>query len=131
MSELYDNLIAIKNERNKLSPSVLKEGLTVFGITGTLQYMVKVFTTAVEMNAAASSLPEDTIGVVYGLSYGGTFRLDNGSWTQIGDSTDEQKVMNVLNQIDNIADQYTGNGGTDQEISDVLDQILGNGEVVE
>lgn len=131
MSQLYSYLQAIQVERNKLSPSVIKEGLTVFGITGTLQYMVKTFSTVAEMNAAAGSLPEDTIGVVYGLTYVGTYRLDNGVWTQIGDSTDEQKVMNTLNLVDGTADQYTGDGGTDEEISEVLDEILGIEEVVE
>lgn len=128
MSQLYDNLQLIKAEKAKLSPSVIKEGLTVFGITGTLQYMVKTFATIEEMNSLASSLPEDTIGVVYGITYGGTYRLDNGEWTQIGDSTDEQKIMNVLNQIDGIADQYEGVGGTDEEINAVLDTIIGGNE---
>lgn len=125
MDELLVKLEQIKTERNKLSPSAIKEGLTVFGITGTLQYMVKTFATMEEMNNAASTLPEDTIGVVYGITYGGTYRLDNGSWTQIGDSTDEQKIMNVLNEIDGKGDQYEDVGGTDEEINVVLDNIIG------
>lgn len=123
MNELLVKLKMIKAEKNKLSPAVIKEGLTVFGITGTLQYMVKTFATIDEMNAN-TDLPENTIGVVYGITYGGTYRLDNGEWTQIGDSTDEQNIMNVLNLIDGKADEFEDVGGTDEEINAVLDEIL-------
>lgn len=123
MNELLVRLKEINSERNKLSPAVIKEGLTVFGITGTLQYMVKTFATMDEMNSH-TDLPENTIGVVYGITYGGTYRLDNGEWTQIGDSTDEQNIMNVLNLVDGKADEFTDVGGTDEEINTVLDEIL-------
>lgn len=123
MNELLVRLKEINSERNKLSPAVIKEGLTVFGITGTLQYMVKTFATMDEMNSH-TDLPENTIGVVYGITYGGTYRLDNGEWTQIGDSTDEQNIMNVLNLVDGKADEFTDVGGTDEEINAVLDEIL-------
>ena len=123
MNTLLYELKNIKKERDKLSPAVIKEGLTVFGITGTLQYMVKTFATIEEMNAN-KNLPEDTIGVVYGITYVGTYRLDNGEWTQIGDSTDEQKIMNVLNLVDSKANQFEEVGGTDEEINVVLDEIL-------
>jgi hypothetical protein len=35
MDELLENLQAIKTERDKLVPSVLKAGVTIFGVTGT------------------------------------------------------------------------------------------------
>ena len=126
MASLTENLTEIKRQKDTyILPENLKKGVTAFGITGTLQYMVKTFATMEEMNNAASTLPEDTIGVVYGITYGGTYRLDNGSWTQIGDSTDEQKIMNVLNEIDSKGDQYEDVGGTDEEINAVLDNIIG------
>jgi hypothetical protein len=123
MNALFSNLQNIKKERDKLSPAVIKEGLTVFGITGTLQYMVKTFATIEEMNSA-TNLPENTIGVVYGITYVGTYRLDNGEWTQIGDSTDEQNIMNTLNLVDGKADEFEEVGGTDEEINTVLEEIL-------
>lgn len=124
MDEVLSRLKDIKTERDKLSPEVLKEGLTVFGITGTLQGTARTFSTISEMEQH-SDLPEDTFAIVYGTSYIGTYRLDNGNWTQIGDSTQEQQIMDVLNDIDGTTDQYEGVGGTDEEISDVLNQIKG------
>lgn len=98
-------------------------------VVGTLYVKCRTFATIEEMEAQSDVLDEDTYGVVYGTTYVGTYRLDNGTWTQIGDSTQEQQIMDVLNEIADTTDQYEGTGGTDEEISAVLDQILEGGSV--
>lgn len=85
---------------------------------------IVTFATVEEMNKH-TEFKEDTYAIVYGTSYVGTYRLDNGSWTQIGDSTQEQQIMDILNTISGTAEQYEGNGGTDTEINTVLDNIIG------
>lgn len=82
------------------------------------------FATLEEMNAN-TNYPENTFAIVYGTTYLGTFRLDNGAWTQIGDSTEEQIIMDSLNEITGTTDEYEGTGGTDEEISTVLNQVIG------
>ena len=86
---------------------------------------VVTYATEEEMNLH-TSFPENTIAIVYGTAYVGTFKLDNGSWTQIGTSTDEQLIMDNLNSVMNTADEYEGVGGTEQELNEIFDDILGN-----
>lgn len=85
------------------------------------------FATIEEMNAN-TDYPENTFAIVYGTTYVGTYRFDKGSWTQIGDSTDEQIIMDTLNEVVGSPDEYEGVGGTDEEINSVLDQIIGGNE---
>lgn len=91
---------------------------------GTDTSNVVTFPTIEEMNKH-TDLKEDTYAIVYGTSYIGTYRLDNGAWTQIGDKTEEQQIMDVLNETTNTNEQYEGVGGTDEEINTVLNNIIG------
>ena len=102
----------------------IKTGVTILGVAGALANCY-TFSTVVEMEAFTPS--EDTYAIVYGTTYIGTYRYDNNAWTQIGDSTEEQQIMDVLNQVTDTTDQYEGAGGTDVQINAVLDSILGNG----
>lgn len=127
LAELVNNLESIHRETMiKIIPENIKEGITIFGVSGTVPTNCKTFSTIEEMEQN-TNLPEDTYAIVYGTTYIGTYRLDNGAWTQIGDSSDEQKIMDVLNEVITPVEQYEGNGGTDEEISAVLDNILGEG----
>lgn len=82
------------------------------------------FGTEEELNANIN-YPENTLAIVYGTAYIGTYRLDNGQWSQIGDQSDDMLIMQVLNEVANTNDEFEGKGGTDEEINQVLDQILG------
>lgn len=83
-----------------------------------------MFATIEEMEAYENP-SEDQYAIVYGTTYIGTYRYDNNNWIQIGDSTQEQEIMDVLNDVINTTDQYEGKGGTDEQINSVLDDILG------
>lgn len=125
LDTLIENLNTIYSELiSKVKPENIKNGIKIFGITGTLPTNCKTFSTLDEMNNSGIT-EEDTYAIVYGTTYVGTYRMDNGSWTQIGDSVDNQKIMDVLNEITNTEDQYEGEGGTDEEISTVLNNIIG------
>ena len=131
LDTLITNLQTIHTETmNKIIPGNLKAGITIFGVSGTLPANCKTFATVTEMNAYQDAT-EDDFAIVYGTTYGGTYRYDGGSWTQIGDSTQEQQIMDALNNVLEPIEQYEGNGGTDAQISAVLDNILGIEEVVE
>lgn len=126
LDTLISNLQIIHNETmNKLLPENIKQGITIFGVEGTVPVNCKTYSTIEEM--LNSTATEDDYAIVYGTTYIGTFRYDGGTWTQIGDSSDEQKIMDVLNKVMTPVEQYEGNGGTDEEINAVLDNILGEG----
>lgn len=114
----------IQGDSNLISSNI-RADKTIFGITGSAPI---TFSTIEEMNSH-TDFPEDTYCIVYGTTYYGTYRLDNGAWTQIGDSTEDQQIMDVLNEIADTTDQFEGVGGTDEKISEVLDEILGNGGI--
>ena len=128
LDTLITNLQTIHTEAmTKLIPSNIKQGITIYGVTGTLS-TVKTFATVAAMNASTGNV-EDDMAIVYGTTYVGTYRYDGGAWTQIGDSTQEQQIMDTLNAVLGPIEQYEGNGGTDTEINTVLDNILGIEEV--
>ena len=81
------------------------------------------FATVAEMNAI-TNVPEDTLAIVYGTDYVGTYRFDNGSWTEIGSKSVEQQSMDNLNALDGSTDQYEGLGGTEEQVNEVLDEII-------
>lgn len=81
------------------------------------------FATVSEMNLV-TDVPEDTLAIVYGTDYVGTYRFDNGSWTEIGSKSVEQQSMDNLNALDGSTDQYEGLGGTEEEVNEVLDEII-------
>jgi hypothetical protein len=85
---------------------------------------IVTFATITEMNEH-TDYPENTICGVYGTKYIGTYKLDNGVWTQIGDATEEVQIFDVLNVVTDTTDEFTGTGGTDDEINSVMNQIIG------
>lgn len=119
----YDTIIANLN----LSANKIQAGNTILGIEGTAPV---TFATTEEMNSN-TAYPENTFAIVYGTEYVGTYKLDNGVWTQIGDATDGAEMMKVLNETDGDILEYEGNGGTDEEINAVLEDILTNPNVSE
>ena len=104
----------------------IRQNVDILGVTGILANCL-TFSTVAEMNAYTTA-EEDTYAIVYGTTYVGTYRYDDGAWTQIGDSTEEQQIMDVLNNILPPVEQYEGVGGTDTQINAVLDSILGGNE---
>lgn len=117
----YTNGGTIAGDSNLISSSI-RADKSIFGIVGSAPI---TFATIEELEAN-TNFPEDTFAIVYGTSYVGTYRLDKGSWTQIGDSSQNQQIMDVLNDVANSTDQYEGNGGTDEEINKVIEKIMGS-----
>lgn len=85
------------------------------------------FATVEEMNAH-TDLSENTFAIVYGTSYIGTYKLDSGVWTQIGDTTEEVEIFDDLATTMGYTDEYEGIGATDEELNVVLDEIIGGNE---
>lgn len=109
-----------------LTANKIKAGETILGVTGTYSGNVLLFETVTQMEAYQNPTTNQ-LAVVYGTTYIGTYRYNGTNWIQIGDSTENQQTMSTLNEVMNTpSDPYDGNGGTDQEIEDVLDDILGN-----
>lgn len=105
-----------------LTANKIQAGNTILGINGTAPV---TFATIEEMNNN-TAYPENTFAIVYGTEYVGTYKLDNGVWTQIGEATDNSEMMRILNETDGDILEYEGNGGTDEEINAVLEDILTN-----
>lgn len=129
MNEVQENLDEILKEKiTKLIPENIKQGVTILGVRGTLKEgtgvsNVLVFPTKEEMEADTEEA-EDTVAIVYdSVSYTGTYRVDNGVWTEIGLSVDGQAIMNILNEVESIRSQYEGWGGTEEEVGSILDEI--------
>lgn len=105
-----------------LTSDQIQAGNTVLGIEGTAPV---TFATVEEMNNN-TVYPENTFAIVYGTEYVGTYKLDGGVWTQVGEATDNSEMMKILNETDGDILEYEGNGGTDEEINAVLEDILTN-----
>ncbi len=92
-------------------------------MTGTLEKSnTTTFATIEEMNNNID-FPEDTYAIVHGVNYIGTYRMDSGKWTEVGNKSEGQQIFDQLNLISDTDEQYEGSGGTDQEIISVLNQI--------
>lgn len=128
LDDLIDNLQIIHTEViNKVIPENIIRNVTIFGVRGAASNS-SLYSTVAEMEASVGHV-EDDYAIVYGTTYVGTYRLDGGTWTKIGDSTQEQEIMDTLNEVLLPVEQYEGNGGTDEQIDAVLNQILGIEEV--
>jgi hypothetical protein len=124
LDTLISNLTQIQNEvSSKILPENIRQGVTIFSVEGILPSNCRTFATIAEMEAWDTAI-EDDYAIVYGTTYIGTYRYDDKQWVQIGDSSDEQRIMDILNRILLPEEQYEGNGGTDEEISAVLDEVL-------
>lgn len=83
---LKQRLLDLQDYINQnIVPANIRADKTIFDVTGTAPV---TFSTIEEMNEH-TDLAEDTFAIVYGTSYVGTYRLNNGAWTQIGNSTEE------------------------------------------
>ena len=83
---LKQRLLDLQDYINQnIVPANIRADKTIFDVTGTAPV---TFSTIEEMNEH-TNLVEDTFAIVYGTSYIGTYRLNNGAWTQIGNSTEE------------------------------------------
>lgn len=130
LDTLIVNLDAIHTEiQTKILPQNIRKGMTIFGMPGSLPTNCRTFSTVEEMEAHTDAV-EDDFAIVYGTTYIGTYRYDSKQWVQIGDSSDEQRIMDILNEVLLPIEQMEGAGGTDEEISAVLDEVL-NGPPVE
>lgn len=110
----------IEGDSNLIAGNI-RADKTIFGIAGTAPI---TFATTEELEAN-TNFPENTLAIVYGTSYIGTYKLDSGVWTQIGDTTEEVQIFNTLNEIANTTEEFEGTGGTDEEINTILDEIIG------
>ena len=78
---LEQRLLDLQDYINQnIVPANIRADKTIFDVTGTAPV---TFSTIEEMNEH-TDLAEDTFAIVYGTSYVGTYRLNNGTWTQIG-----------------------------------------------
>lgn len=83
---LEQRLLDLQDYINQnIVPANIRADKTIFDVTGTAPV---TFSTIEEMNEH-TDLAEDTFAIVYGTSYIGTYRLNNGAWTQIGNSTEK------------------------------------------
>ena len=125
LDTLVSNLQIIHREVvNKIIPENIIRGVTIFGINGTAAHNCQTYATVEEMEASTGHV-EDDYAIVYGTTYVGTYRLDGGVWTLIGEGSDGQKIMDRLNATLGPIEQYEGNGGTDIELNAKFNQILG------
>ena len=77
---LTQRLLDLQDYINQnIVPVNIRADKTIFDVTGTAPV---IFSTIEEMNKH-TDLAEDTFAIVYGTSYIGTYRLNNGAWTQI------------------------------------------------
>lgn len=101
----------------------IRADVSIFGVQGSAPI---TFSTVEELEVNVD-FPENTLAIVYGTTYIGTYKLDSGAWTQIGDSSEGLQIFEILNEVMGTSDEYEGEGGTDTEINAVLDTIIGNG----
>lgn len=88
-----------------------------------IQTGAPVFATEEELNSNLD-YEENSLAIVYGTEYVGTYKMESGGWILIGDSGENLEAMMILNQVDGIQEEYEGLGGTKEEVEEVLDEII-------
>lgn len=108
-----------------LVPENISANKNIFGVAGSAP---AIFSSRSEMEANLS-VPNKTFGIVYeNNSFKGIYRFINGSWIDYGIPSEGVLIMDVLNDTLGTEDEYSGFGGTEEEINTVLDTIM-NGEL--
>jgi len=112
------------NQTIELLPDTGYSGFSSVNMTINVPAGATIYSSVSAMNSATGVL-EDSLAVVYGTDYVGTYRYDNSSWTEIGGPSSGQQTMDNLNTTMNTSDQYEGYGGTENQILSVMNDILG------
>lgn len=123
MTILEGQLNEILEEKiEKIIPENIKEGVIIFGVEG-INTGPQFYSTVEEMNAETHH-PLGTMALVIGVDFDEAYTWTGTEWRSLHDLHFGDQIFDALNQVIHTEDIYTEAGGTDDEISDVLDQIL-------
>lgn len=110
-----------------LTAENIREGVTILGVEGTVHegaQGVVLYSTIAEMEEDTSQ-DEGTYGVVAGVNFEGVYKYIDSAWVIVGDPVEALQAFNELANVvgDNI--EYEGLGGTEEEITEILEDVIG------
>ena len=124
MTTLESQLNTILEEKvEKIIPENIKEGIIIFGVEG-INTGPQFYSTVEEMQAETYH-PLGTMALVIGVDFDEAYTWTGEEWRSLHDLHFGDQIFDVLNQVIHTKETYTEAGGTDDEISKLLDQILG------
>ena len=89
----------------------------------------KVFSSVEEMEAH-TDLPNNTKAIVFNINYEGTYELIDSVWVSVGVKVNNLEAFQALENLFPLEpeEHYEGLGGTEEEIEEILDEIIGKEE---
>lgn len=128
-----DKLSHLVETKAQIKEAIVSQGVSVPANTAFRTYAnlirsidtsAKIFRTVEEMEAY-SGVPEVSIAIIYDLNYEAIYKYENGEWVYLGGPGDNVQAMINLNLTSGVEDEYDGLGGTEAEVINVLDTIIG------
>ena len=129
-------LIQVNNQQKTANPSTSQQIIEADqGYTGLENVTINAVTSAIDANIQATNIKSGVIilGVTGSLQEGEMSHEDYITALELAEnilgSGEYEDTMDVFNDIDGGSDTYTGLGGTEDEIEEVLDEIIGEEEI--
>jgi hypothetical protein len=116
-----------ENSTMNLTPETGYDGFSSVGITvqvPTGAQGVMLYETIQAMQADTTQ-SEGTYGVVAGTNFEGVYKYVNNNWEQVGDPIEALQAFNELADVVGDDIEYEGLGGTEEEITEILEDVIG------
>ena len=106
----------------------IREGVEILGVEGTVHegaQGVVLYSTIAEMEEDTSQ-DEGTYGVVAGVNFEGVYKYTDSAWVIVGDPVEALVAFNELAEVlGDSSEEYEGLGGTEAEIVEILEDVVG------
>ena len=106
----------------------IREGIEILGVEGTVQegaQGVVLYSSTAEMEEDTSQ-DEGTYGVVAGTNFEGVYKYTDSAWVIVGDPVEALVAFNELAEVlGDSSEEYEGLGGTEEEITEILEDVIG------
>ena len=106
----------------------IREGVEILGVEGTVQegaQGVVLYSSTAEMEEDTSQ-DEGTYGVVAGTNFEGVYKYTDSAWVIVGDPVEALVAFNELAEVlGDSSEEYEGLGGTEAEIVEILEDVVG------
>ena len=105
----------------------IREGVEILGVEGTVHegaQGVVLYSTIAEMEEDTSQ-DEGTYGVVAGTNFEGVYKYTDSAWVIVGDPVEALVAFNELADVVGDDIEYEGLGGTEEEITEILEDVIG------
>lgn len=128
---LIGSIVTLIGETKTVTPTTSQQVITPSqGYNGITEITVNAVTSSIDEDIIPANIKKDiSILGVTGTYEGMMSREDYITALELADNIlggEYNDTMNILNQVDGVTDTYTGLGGTEDEVEEILDTIIGN-----